>query len=130
MIQQIVDKYHLNPFRVNSDVEDYSLDDINKRIQPPVEHWLKGYYDADYIVTDSFHACVFSIILGKPFVVYANNQRGATRFESLLQQFSLTNCLISTSEEFQEFSDYSPETSKRLDEFREKSHNLLKKVLM
>lgn len=130
LIQQIIDKYHLAPFRVNSDVEDYSIEDINKRIQPPIEQWLRGFYDADYVVTDSFHACVFSIIFGKPFVVYANNQRGTTRFESLLQQFSLTNCLVLTSEEFQEFGDYSPETSKKLDELREKSQNLLKKALM
>jgi hypothetical protein len=129
LIQQIVDRFHLVPFRVNSDVEDYGLDDINKRIQPPAEQWLRGFYDADYVVTDSFHACVFSIIFGKPFVVYANNRRGTTRFESLLRQFSLTNCLVSTSEEFQEFSDYSPEISKRLEELRKEALNRLKKTL-
>lgn len=129
LIQQITNDCHLVPFRVNSDVEDYCLADISKRIQPPVEQWLRGFYDADYVITDSFHACVFSIIFGKPFVVYANNNRGNARFRSLLSQFSLTDCMVSSSEEFHGFSIYSKTTSEILNELREKSIGVLRSKL-
>ena len=54
-----------------------------------VEQWLAGFRDADMIVTDSFHACVFSIIFQKPFVVLANPARGTARIDSLLSVFGL-----------------------------------------
>ena len=42
-------------------------------------------------MTDSFHACVFSILFNKPFVVVGNASRGNTRFDSLLEMFELQN---------------------------------------
>lgn len=62
--------------------------------QPPVEKWLKGFMDAKFVVTDSFHACVFSILFGKPFVVLANQERGVARYQTLLKMFGLDNRLI------------------------------------
>ena len=125
LIQRLANDYHLTPFRVNSDVEDYNLSDLNKRIQPPVEQWLRGFYDAEYVITDSFHACVFSIIFDKPFIVYTNGIRGNARFESLLDQFSLADCMISSSEEFHGFVPCKKSTSKTREELREKSIRLL-----
>ena len=55
--------------------------------QPPVEHWIQAFDDADFIITDSFHACVFSILFNKPFIVIPNMERGASRFHSLLETF-------------------------------------------
>ncbi len=48
---------------------------------------------AELIVTDSFHAVVFSIIFGKPFVVYERNgQKGmGTRITTLLKKFCLSD---------------------------------------
>ena len=82
-------------FNVNAKVEDWSIS-VEKRIQPPVESWLRGFYDADFIVTDSFHACVFSLIFNKPFIVVANKERGITRISSLLEEFNLKNRLVYT----------------------------------
>lgn len=59
-----------------------------------LEFWLRGFYDASLIITDSFHACVFSIIFNKPFIVYGNKQRGTARFQSLLQMFNLEDQYI------------------------------------
>lgn len=63
-------------------------------IQPPIEKWLRGFYDAEFVITDSFHACVFSIIFRKPFVVIANESRGVARIKSLLMQFGLEDRLV------------------------------------
>lgn len=125
LVQRITNEYHLVPFRVNSDVENHHLTDLSKRIQPPVEQWLRGFYDADYIVTDSYHACIFSIIFRKPFVVYGNQYRGLTRYKSLLCQLSLMDSLILSSEEFRGFNLFSQKSIAELDRLCEKSYNIL-----
>ena len=47
-----------------------------------IEEWLKSIYEADTIITDSFHGCVFSILFNKPFYAFINKERGANRFYS------------------------------------------------
>lgn len=84
---------NIKAFKVNSKADDIWAP-IEERIQPPVEDWIRGFRDSDYIVTDSFHACVFSIIFGKPFLVIGNKNRGMTRFISLLEIFGLEDRLV------------------------------------
>ncbi len=61
-----------------------------------VEQWLAIFRDACYVVTDSFHGTVFSILFHKPFLSIVNEYRGASRFHSLLQKFALDDRLISS----------------------------------
>lgn len=95
--QHIVSMAHLyidkKVFTVNSDVEDLNAP-INKRIQPPIEKWLRAFYDATFVITDSFHGCVFSIIFNKPFVLIANKHRGLARFTSLFEQLGIHDRII------------------------------------
>lgn len=53
-----------------------------------VPEWLAMFRDASYVVTDSFHGTVFSIIFGKDFKCIYNKSRGAARFESLLNLYN------------------------------------------
>ncbi len=53
-----------------------------------VPEWLAMFRDASYVVTDSFHGTVFSIIFGKEFKCIYNRERGAARFESLLNLYN------------------------------------------
>lgn len=99
LINEIAKEKNLRPFRVNSKVEDPKVS-LQERIQPPVEQWLRGFYDAEFVVTDSFHACVFSILFNKPFVVVGNAQRGMARLASLLYAMQLQNCLIPEDAKF------------------------------
>lgn len=92
-LKWIVDTMKCVPFRVNSSVDDYFAC-IDDRIQPPVENWIRGFFDAKFVLTDSFHACVFSILFNKPFVVCGNQKRGIIRLKSLLEIFELENRLI------------------------------------
>lgn len=59
-----------------------------------IENWLAHFYHADFVVTDSFHGMVFSIIFNKSFLVFGNKERGLTRFTSLLKHLDLENRLI------------------------------------
>jgi hypothetical protein len=73
---------------------DYDRKSISQCIFPPVTAWLRGYIDAKYVVTDSFHGTVFSILFNKPFVTIGNKKRGQSRFTSLLEMFGLENRLV------------------------------------
>lgn len=100
IIDMISEQKHLKPFSVSArPVYRYDLP-VEERIQPSVERWLRGFYDADFVVTDSFHACVFSILFRKPFIVYGNKSRGMSRFTSLLDMFRLRDCMITCFDDF------------------------------
>lgn len=98
ILEIINDKLNLKIFKTGSKVEDY-LATVDQRIQPPLEEWLRGFYDADFVVTDSFHACVFSILFNKPFVVCSNQLRGNERFVSLLSLLNLEDRIINSTED-------------------------------
>ena len=59
---------------------------FSKRV---LEEWISIFRDASFIVTDSFHGTVFSIIFGKPFRCVANIERGNARFLDLLGKYKV-----------------------------------------
>lgn len=64
-----------------------------------VEEWLAMFRDSSFIVTDSFHGCVFSILFKKDFVVIGNIGRGLSRFYDLLGAVGLENRIIYNQDE-------------------------------
>lgn len=94
LIQKVASDKNMIPFAVNNPYEEDETKPLNQRIKPSVETWLRGFYDADFVITDSFHACVFSIIFKKQFIVVGNKERGLARFESLLKMFGLEDRLV------------------------------------
>ena len=131
LICHIANELNLKAFAVNSK---YEIPDapIKERIQPPVECWLRGFYDAEMVFTDSFHGCVFSIIFNKPFWVIENKERGNTRFDSLLRIFNLEDRKIDSSKisnvDFTRPIDWALVNSIKK-EWQEKSTNFLKENL-
>ncbi len=118
----------LTAFHTNSRVEDGNAP-IEERVQPPVENWLRGFYDAEFVITDSFHACVFSILFNKPFIVYGNKERGMARFNSLLSIFNLQERLVATPQEAQRIINKAIDwknVNTTLNKWREKSNKFLK----
>lgn len=59
-----------------------------------VAKWLAAFRDARYVITDSFHGTVFSIIFEKSFWAIGNMRRGFSRFDNLLRLFCLQDRLI------------------------------------
>ena len=53
-----------------------------------IPEWISMFRDASYVVTDSFHGTVFSIIFDKEFKCVFNESRGSARFESLLELYN------------------------------------------
>lgn len=130
IINHVAKDRNLSPFTVFSNVGDLpSLE--TKRIQPPVEQWLRGFMEAELVVTDSFHACVFCIIFDKPFLVVGNMERGMARFESLLAMFNLKEHLVCNIKEYKSEYDYviNQDAYGLLDALRKESMLFLNNVL-
>jgi len=67
---------------------------------PEVEKWISAFDECDFVITDSFHGCVFSIIFNKPFIAIGNKERGLTRFTSLLKMFGLSKRLVLKGDDY------------------------------
>lgn len=98
-------------------------------ILPSIESWLAAFRDAEFVVTDSFHGAVFSIIFNKPFVAYANLGRGEDRFISLLMQFNLTDCLYYEGNSYKHIDINWQDVNNILEKRRSESLALLKSSL-
>lgn len=64
-----------------------------------VECWLASIHDAAFVITDSFHGTVFSILFNRPFIAYGNPKRGMARFTSLMKMVGLEDRLVVKSSE-------------------------------
>lgn len=59
-----------------------------------VEKWLSYFRDCQFVITDSFHGLVFSLIYNKEFVVIGNQHRGLDRMVSILNKLNLICRLV------------------------------------
>lgn len=50
-----------------------------------IESWLAAIAHAEYVITDSFHGTVFSLIFHRPVKILKNGLRGNARLESLVK---------------------------------------------
>lgn len=73
--------------------------DFEDCLYPGVDAWLQGFRDAGFVVTDSFHGTVFSILFNKPFIAVGNRTRGLSRFHSLLSRFDLEYRLVESADD-------------------------------
>lgn len=97
-----------------------------------VEQWLWYIKNSDFVVTDSFHGMVFSILFGKQFIVIGNRERGLSRFLDLLESLNLNDRLV-LLEQVHDVClplkiDFN-EVNKRLSVLRNSSESFLRKSL-
>lgn len=90
---RIAQERKMEPFIVNIS-HTMSNAPLKEKVLPPVESWIRGFHDAKFVITDSFHACVFSIIFQIPFVVFLTDTRGNSRILSLLKPFKMEDHII------------------------------------
>lgn len=104
IINEVKQFFQLETYRNQPKKEFFTdkSDNLEDFVYPKIESWIKSFDDADFVVTDSFHGTVFSIIFNKPFLVLVNKERGASRFYSLLNQLGLEERLIVNFDDFSE----------------------------
>lgn len=106
---------------------------VSKNDKTTVEEWLARYRDASYVVTDSFHGTVFSIIFQRQFLTIANSNRGTDRFITLLSKLDLLDNLVCNLSTLQKDMvlpkvDYN-EVDRHLSKLRTESYAFLKNSL-
>lgn len=92
--------------------------------------WL--FEHANLILTDSFHACVFSFLFGKPFIVFDRNWNGLnmnSRIDTLLHTFRLERKYANSGLENDIWEHDYTEGYKQLENEREKAIKFLKEAL-
>lgn len=126
IIDTLSKEYGMNPVEGNLIYKEQNS--RNCIIQPPVESFLKNICEAKFVVTDSFHACVFSILFEKPFIVISNPHRGIARIETLLELFDMKDRIIENEYFDRTLINRIPKAEK-LDLLRKESLNFLKTAL-
>lgn len=92
IIKKVEFSLNLPSFNIINDKKDNSP-------KPSIEDWLDNIKNSSFVMTDSFHGMVFSIIFNTPFAVFINRTRGADRFDSLLSQLGLEGRICADGEE-------------------------------
>lgn len=101
---------------------------IKDLIYPSVCDFLSGFYNADYVVTDSFHGTAFSILLNKQFTVFPNVNRGNSRLTSILFTFGLQDRIYTENHDYKKIIEYNKVNSIISEEII-KSESIIKKFL-
>lgn len=100
---------------------------LEEHMQSPVELWLSGFDQAKVVLTDSFHACVFSIIFRKQFYLYGNTDRGMARYSSLFNMLGINNRIVKTIKDIKNIQDIDYDiVYDKLRSLQQKSTDLLK----
>ena len=96
--RKVADEKGLEVYQIKpSDFDVVGSRHVNECIYPHISTWLFAFSHASYIITDSFHGTVFSIIFEKPFLTFGNVLRGLDRMVSILDMCNLKERLYSES---------------------------------
>ena len=110
----------------------YHITRSGKLVYLPTQYdFLKYFINANYILTDSFHATVFSIIFNKKFIDILPLNKTGTRIQSILRLLGINNRILydyNNISLIEEEIDYKS-VNKRLEEERKKSMVLFKEAI-
>lgn len=100
----------------------------DKYVESTIDNFLSYFYKADYIVTNTFHGTIFSIIFNKNFVVLDYNKNKITL---LLEQLNLSERLIikDIKKKFNKNIEYKDVNSK-LNEMKKNGEEYLKEQIL
>lgn len=99
---------------INEICKKYKLDKLfigkpdDQGVYPSIESWIGGLKESDFVITDSFHGTVFSILFERPFITICNPVRGLSRIHSLHHSFQIEGRIFGENEAI-------PETFKIID---------------
>ena len=120
--------------KVSNDLK-MSVHELNKRQAQErkcsLEEWLQAIDKSKFVITDSFHGCVFCLIFKKPFIFVGNVERGNARFSTLIEKFDIGNHFIDCIESYSKDKDYriSENTIQLIEQSKEKSFSFLCEAL-
>lgn len=96
-----------------------------------IEQWLQSIAEAEVVVTDSFHACVFAIMFRKQFLFFTEERAKLPRVENLFKQLGISGDRIVS--EMKPVGSMAPidytEVGAKLAELRAASMDFLKQIV-
>lgn len=104
LISPTIDLLQKNNFKIKY-CSASRFDDPLNNVYPSIEEWLSYISNAKFVITDSFHCCMFCIIFNTPFIVLPREGEASCmndRLISLLNVVGLSERMAST---FNQFSD-------------------------
>lgn len=117
VLNQILQKYKLQYEIIIISLREHTL-------QKKVEDWLSYIKYSEFVITDSFHGIVFSILYHKKFELHKNNSGGYTRLESLFKMLNIEGNFT----DLKFLIDYQ-KIDQRLNILREDAHDYIVKCL-
>ena len=93
----------LNGFEISAPVSSDVFWDWKSDLTPfPIDAWLNTIRNAEFIITDSYHCLVFSILFHKNVIVVQNPLRGNARISSLLSILGITDRMVISVDDYHE----------------------------
>lgn len=89
LLEKVRQKYNLPIVAMSRHLKKDPNVDIQLRMFTPND-FIDLIDHAEYVVTNSFHGCVFSLLFGKKLISYKNQERN-TRMECLFEMFGVKN---------------------------------------
>lgn len=117
VVEELASKYNLS-------IVNIGIAETDQKVMA-IEKWLRLIEKSSYVVTDSFHGTVFSILFNRPFCVLQNDGRGNSRFKSLLEFTGLTDRMCNNPTGNIDWQDVNT----RIDTERKRCIDVLKNVL-
>lgn len=70
--------------------------EIEREAECTVEEWLNYIYTAEFVITNSFHCVVFSLLFHTPFLAFdVKGMKMSDRLVTLLERVGLSECFVS-----------------------------------
>lgn len=130
-LQQLYAKTQMKIIVVSPFFPIYGKNIINLNDAGPID-FLNLIYNADLVLTDSFHGTAYSINFRKNFFVYQSNKNRDPRKKNLLNKFKLSDRMITSKNSQQIISSYNVDYSainKIIETKVNESRNVLKSFL-
>lgn len=106
--------------------------DDHPKVYPSMEEWLGLIQGAQYVITNSFHGTVFSLIFNKQFItipIAGNSRKMNNRIETLLKTFDLLLRMTEDTDVLPTPIDYQG-VNEHLDIIKMQGHNILSKMIV
>lgn len=91
-----LDLYHIYPISSSFSASEFGE---KRHLHVSVPEWLAQIRNAQYIITNSFHATIFSILFRKQFIVVDHPSGGTDRIISILELLGLNDRFVSNVSE-------------------------------
>lgn len=88
-----------NKYNVSILAKTMPVKDLNNIALPTITKWIKSIAQSEIVITDSYHALIFSIIYKKQFIVLPANIKNFNRLSELLNDLNLTERIFYSYEE-------------------------------